>query len=235
MFSIVIAAAMSLSNAADYVYTTLPTNTGIMGVGVGVAGDYRVPRREDWEFLLEAQGERISLAGWLCAFEPATNALPRPTGYPFSSAVPFLLPDQRYQWAQFYNGIVGEFGAGNYNSTACRFDAALISSRAACSNGLSYVHGAVMSCSNAWARMWQANEPQRSNKTFDAIAHDGTNFLRRPLLSMDVLTNAYFDVERNDAMCFAQLTRDAEGFSVSNEVADVYSSWPSAFQNGGFV
>lgn len=234
MYSIVLAAALSLTGAVDYVYTTLPTNASIMGVGVGVAGDYHVPRREDWEFLLEAQGERISLAGWLCAVEPATNALPRPTGYPFDSAVPFLLPNQGYQWAQFYNGIVGEFGADNYNSTACRFDAALISSRAACSNGLSYVHG-TMSCSNAWARMWQANKPQRSNKTFDAIAHDGTNWLRRPLLSMDVLTNAYFDVEYNDAMCFAQLTRDAEGFSVSNEVADVYSSWPSAFQNGGFV
>ena len=235
MFSIVIAAALSLSNAADYVYTTLPTNANLLGVGAGSAGDCRIPRREDWEFLLEAQGERISLAEWLCAVDPATNALPRPTGYPWNSAVPFLLPNQLYQGAQFYNGIVGEFGSDNYTSTACRFDAALISSRAACSNGLSYVHGSVMSCSNAWARMWQANEPQRSNRASDAFEQDGTNGLRRPLLSMDVLTNAYFDVEYNDAMCFAQLTRDAEGFSVSNEVADVCGSWPTAFRNGSFV
>ena len=76
MIAAILAVALSLTKPADYTYTTpFCSSNQIVGVGMGVNGDYTMLRAEDVAFLREAYAERTDVP---FAFHPDdTNAIDR--------------------------------------------------------------------------------------------------------------------------------------------------------------
>lgn len=234
MMTFVLAVALSLKSANDYVFIN-PSTTNIIGIGVGESLDHRIPRQEDFEFLREAYAERV----WLnleLRKNAETNLNPSSSEYPMMGVDTNSIPS-RYKFIDnrlyfYYKNYVGGFS----DPSECKCDC-LIGYSSPTISSMVFVTNVSINAdpTDAFPSMFVPRGVPIAERNFSRCFRDGTYDLKTLAFISAPLTNAYHDIDSNNALTFYQCLRQKTGIKTVTAIGRQYTTWPTYIDQSGNV